>query len=317
MRAERVRGWAQLAVSCALVLAPFARAHAYCRTTTCDTEHDLCPTDEHGCVTIGEPLYWPDACVTVWVPSDPQLPGVSAAMLEALTQEAFASWRDVSCGSDDGEAQRPALDVLVAGSECVAPSNDEDEAPQRVNVIRAVTEDWPHPGGFLQIALTTVGFSPSTGEIRGFEIELNAADQRFTTSDTAIEADLLSTLTHEAGHALGLAHSDVPGATMLPNTGRTTRLRTLEVDDAAGICEIYPPAPADDVCESVPKADPEAVCAEINARASALTHHRQAHSGCAVRAATPSSRNGGPALLAVLALVLARRGRRKTASKAY
>ena len=309
MRRERaVRPGARMtfATLCALLLAPLGSAHAYCRTTTCDVELEDCQLDEHGCATLGLPLYWQDACVTVWVPSEPALPGVAAGTLETLTQDAFATWREVSC--EDGA---PAVDVLVAGSECIAPSNDDDGAPDRVNVIRTVTEDWPHAGGFLQIALTTIGFVPSSGEIKAFEIELNAADHRFTTSDRAIEVDLLSTLTHEAGHALGLAHSDVSSATMFTHTGSTTRLRTLEPDDEAAICDLYPPAPGD-ICGDVSRADPEAVCAEINARASALTHRRRVPGGgCTIQAGTARTTTA-PALIAlVLALLVRVRRRRK------
>jgi Matrixin/Fibronectin type III domain/Bacterial Ig domain len=49
---------------------------------------------------------------------------------------------------------------------------------------------------------------------------------------------------HEFGHALGLGHSDVPGATMAPAMSSycdTTQL-TLEPDDIAGVQAMYPPS---------------------------------------------------------------------------
>jgi len=47
---------------------------------------------------------------------------------------------------------------------------------------------------------------------------------------------------HEFGHALGMAHSTVPSATMYPSTPPcNTSLRTLDDDDIAGIRSLYPP----------------------------------------------------------------------------
>jgi MYXO-CTERM domain-containing protein len=73
--------------------------------------------------------------------------------------------------------------------------------------------------------------------------------------------DLRNTVTHEAGHFVGLAHpcgdpsgpscqqsppaGEVPYSdrTMYPTTsaGQISK-RTLSVDDVAGVCAIYPPA---------------------------------------------------------------------------
>src|SRR5262249_15507142 len=47
--------------------------------------------------------------------------------------------------------------------------------------------------------------------------------------------------THELGHALGLQHSNVAGATMWPSgSGCDPSLETLESDDIAGIQSLYP-----------------------------------------------------------------------------
>jgi hypothetical protein len=57
--------------------------------------------------------------------------------------------------------------------------------------------------------------------------------------------DLQGVLTHEYGHALGLGHSTVPGATMAPSgiSGQES-LRSLAADDILGIQCIYGPAAA-------------------------------------------------------------------------
>lgn len=47
-------------------------------------------------------------------------------------------------------------------------------------------------------------------------------------------------MTHEIGHALGIGHSDVEGATMKQGSymGMTTK-RTIEADDIAAAAYIY------------------------------------------------------------------------------
>jgi hypothetical protein len=79
--------------------------------------------------------------------------------------------------------------------------------------------------------------------------------------------DLESALTHEAGHALGLAHSDDPNATMFSTTlpGETS-LRTLEADDEAGICAVYPASSSLAACTGETASDPGKVCAAVVAR---------------------------------------------------
>lgn len=48
--------------------------------------------------------------------------------------------------------------------------------------------------------------------------------------------------THEFGHALGLGHSDVTGATMYPSISYCSQeSRTLAADDIAAVLSLYPP----------------------------------------------------------------------------
>jgi len=47
---------------------------------------------------------------------------------------------------------------------------------------------------------------------------------------------------HEFGHALGMGHSDIAGATMYPSVSYcNTANRTLDADDIAGVRTLYPP----------------------------------------------------------------------------
>jgi MYXO-CTERM domain-containing protein len=64
---------------------------------------------------------------------------------------------------------------------------------------------------------------------------------RLTTTNTNVQIDLQSILTHEAGHFLGLAHSLVNDATMYPSYNKgDVSFRDLSQDDQQGVCAIYP-----------------------------------------------------------------------------
>ena len=111
------------------------------------------------------------------------------------------------------------------------------------------------------IALTTVSYVASTGEIVDADMELNAwggsgpsppgyyftcvdgtvCDPRFPPQTGCVSTDVQDVVTHEAGHVLGLAHSPDPTATMFASAPLSEiSKRTLAPDDVSGICSIYP-----------------------------------------------------------------------------
>ena len=114
--------------------------------------------------------------------------------------------------------------------------------------------------GDSTIAVTTTTFNRKTGQLVDADVELNAAPPAsgtrftFTVVDAprcdepgapappgCVSTDVRNTVTHEAGHFLGLAHATDPSATMFASAapGETSK-RVLGDDDIAGICAIYP-----------------------------------------------------------------------------
>jgi hypothetical protein len=59
-----------------------------------------------------------------------------------------------------------------------------------------------------------------------------------------ISVDLQAVVTHEYGHYFGLDHTSVTGATMIPFISNDISQRTLELDDRAGISDVYPESAA-------------------------------------------------------------------------
>lgn len=290
------------------------RAHAYCRTTTCCREavckdSEACVYDpETLCATNGTALAWGERCVTLWLPNTPApLPGIDAATLTRVTEDAFAHWQDVVCKSG-----RPTIDVRLGGAvECALAGFDQG-AMQNVNSVEVVSDNWPHSDPLGQLALTTVRSLVSTGEIVDTDIELNAANFQFTASDEFVLTDLESTLTHEAGHALGLDHTTDPEATMngVWSPLKRTSLRTLEADDEAGICAIYPAGlAASNACvRAAATADPESVCRAI---VTPRTTDASGASSCGVAApAASGERSWIWAVLTIGAVGVSRRRRR-------
>jgi MYXO-CTERM domain-containing protein len=228
-------------------------AWGFCRTTTCDPKVTCaldpllcCMRDEHGCDTNPNtlPIAWPTACVSYAVHEDgsPKL-GISAAQTGAVVDEAFNSWSSVTCAG----APLSLATENKGNVTCNLPEYNQKGGNANVWMYRDSAWDEATPGasgGSLDasaLAVTTVTFHEPTGQIYDADVELNSQYADFTLGDAAPDVDLLSIATHEAGHFLGLDHSEYPEATMFfAYAPGDTGQRTLSPDDTAAICAIYP-----------------------------------------------------------------------------
>jgi hypothetical protein len=229
-------------------------ASAFCRTYSCDPAKTSCAADPRDptCTAGGKPLFWPVSCVSFSLQQDASsAQGIDFATFQQVADRAFTTWQDVDCGG----GKTPSLKFSDFG----AASCDKHEynqgtvddagkvvQPAQGNANLLVFRDkvWPYEGTANTLALTTLTFNVESGEIYDADMEINAVKGEVTisTSDTNVAVDLLSVLTHEAGHFIGIAHSSSPTATMFATyTPGTLDLRSLEQDDVNAVCSIYPP----------------------------------------------------------------------------
>jgi hypothetical protein len=247
------------AVAASLAIAVAARAEAYCRSSACPPREDG-TTDGHVCNPpqpddCGVEIQWRQPCVGFSVQTDAS-GQIDFDTAEATLAQAFAVWTSVACGGGT-----PSITVFDLG-EVSCGKVEYNQHAGNANVLVFRDDAWPHAtdsgiGIADTLALTTVTYDVDKGDIYDADIEVNTANNHFTTSDSPgpDDVDLLSVLTHEAGHFLGLAHSETEAATMFPDYQRgTVDLRTLDVDDETAICLAYPPnRAATGACTGIPR----------------------------------------------------------------
>lgn len=255
MSALRVGLYLAAAAVTALVATVTLPARAdYCRTKACDnhvgyddvwqTEPDpTCEELDNGCRLQGQPLYWPQSCLSFSIQQDGSpKEGIDYDTLHSVVAEAFATWMSADCGG----GALPALRVDDFGPvSCDQIEYNTDQG--NANIVMFRDDAWPHPHtqGGDDLALTTVTYNRENAQILDADVELNSFKEDFTISDDVSETrvDLQAIVTHEVGHFLGLAHDkdDDESATMYQYYQFPFVARDLGESDIRGICDIYPP----------------------------------------------------------------------------
>lgn len=244
----------------AVVVAP--DAHAFCRSSACrSTAANPCETDDDGCSVTGAKLFWPTSCIG-YTTNELGTQFHDPADTRAVIEKAFRNWSEVACpaggiASLTFEEREPVA--------CKRSGYDQDGP--NVNVVLFQDDDWKYRSIDATLAKTSVTYNDVTGEIYDADIEVNSAFNEITITDDPeeVQYDLLSILTHEIGHFVGLAHSPDSTAVMYASyEPGSMGQRALMADDIAAVCTVYPPN-SGVVCNPEPRGGFTATCPEAKA----------------------------------------------------
>jgi hypothetical protein len=232
---------------------PAARALAYCRETVDTSATGPC---------IEEPdsprLTWSRPCMTYVFEEHAfeRMPLLSEEEIRSTFQTSFNTWAATTC-----DGREPFLAVQDPGTTDTFDSVFVYDVPNESIVVARTRSEWAGlEQSSVALALTLLWHDVNTGEILDVDMELNTGAGRFANCDASCGRDMMdleNTITHEAGHVLGLGHSTVDDSTMeeAASDGEIKK-RSLEPDDLAGYCSLDLPSPDCDagacVCEDPP-----------------------------------------------------------------
>lgn len=261
------------------VLATPADVVAFCRMTT----EGGAQVGGAACVERGEPFEWETPCLSYAIDARGSV-WMDLADITTAVDASFDAWMGADC---DGSPPN-LIFKRVPNSTC---KRAEFNTTGNVNTI-AFLDPWRDPcdgaddPGYdsRAFAVTIVWHNTSTGEILDADMMINdqlasvrnAGGPYGNCPDTGCEpgtpgeADLANIITHEAGHFIGIGHSDIEEATMFASAARTSvDKRTLAADDIAAVCTIYPPGNLDPACDPAPMGGLQLNC-ETNAQGEPL-----------------------------------------------
>lgn len=136
---------------------------------------------------------------------------------------AFSAWQNVS---------KQTMRFTFSGQRTPATVNCAD----RTNSLLWIEGNWPASSFILAITNTTF-FIQDPPDLIDADISFNGRDFTWSESGGSGDVSIQAVAQHEIGHMIGLQHSQVRGAIMLPGGSDTV---ILSKDDKAAIRFLYP-----------------------------------------------------------------------------
>lgn len=276
-------------------------ASAFCRMTT----DDEAQVGNAPCTGDGVPLEWDSACIQYSIDQRGSI-WLSMGDIEDAVTASFDEWQNTTCAGE------PPNVVFQMGAPSTCRIPEFNNRGPNVNTV-AFLSDWENQDGEpfdpRALAVTIVWFLDD-GQIVDADMVINETLGPYDLCpDTGCPGgsvtspgpvDLQSIVTHEAGHMLGIGHSDDETATMFAVAPREeVQKRTLAQDDINAICTIYPPGNLNASCDSTPIGGLDLNCEDA-------LPEPTSNGGCSSSTiASPSARDSA-VLLALMTLVLLR-----------
>lgn len=175
----------------------------------------------------GDSVHW--AIDRVAMTLDPSLSLLGDPdQVEQVVAAALQTWQS---------ADALPLNLSIATAD-VEVAGDDHELDGR-NTIYAIDGDWPYDP--RAPAVTILSYDSYSGMIIEADIAIDASRAWSLTEEPEPRShDFQDIVTHEIGHALGLAHSEVVDATMFERSGRgSIDRRNLHDDDLLALVATY------------------------------------------------------------------------------
>ena len=191
----------------------------------------------------GAPLHWIEGCVYYTLAARGSDDVEDFEALADAVHRGFEAW-NVECS---------ALRYVYGGvSECRSAGFTPGRG--QANLVIWLEDTWPYEVELGDaLAATSVYYDPDTGQILDADVEFNGVDFEWSVDGIAGRRDVWNTMAHEAGHVLGLDHSDLEEATMyIYSEAGDTQKRDLDPDDVDGVCTIYPASADPPPCPDPP-----------------------------------------------------------------
>jgi len=180
-------------------------------------------------------LYWPSMPVRMSI-NNTCSTGTDAGSVDAqdcieVVGNSFITWSEPSCTT------------LSFTAPSITFSRDVNSTTNLV--VWRFGNEWKYSSSIL--AMTIVSYNVGNGEILNSYIEVNGRNYNWEILDAPSPwdkniADIQNTITHEAGHVIGLDHSNFPQAVMYAYASPgEIKKRVLSQDDINGVCDIYNP----------------------------------------------------------------------------
>ncbi len=185
--------------------------------------------------------HWLDTDLPLQSAVDPANLDISPASALAVVQASAQSWADVNTSYFTADVHQWAT-----------PETQPDlEFDGQNSVFFDQPGTFFAPGGGV-IAFVRSIINLVDGQTLDADMVFNDRDFFSSTTSPALtpapagqtSVDLQSVLTHEYGHYFSLDHTSVAGSTMIPFIQNNTTQRTLELDDRAGVSDVYPESAA-------------------------------------------------------------------------